>query len=87
MGLLLDHLGCATHEIANSVIGGDRDETTDAQRAVTEAILKTATLPAGTPIALAAQRFAALPPAARHAWLTQHVAALRAGQLTLAELP
>jgi hypothetical protein len=74
-------------EIVNSVIGFDRDETTDAQRAVAEAILKTATLPPGTPTAIAAQRFAALPPAARHAWLMQHVAALRAGQITLAELP
>ena len=35
----------------------------------------------------AAQRFAALPAAARHAWLVQHLAALRAGQITLAQLP
>jgi hypothetical protein len=74
-------------DILNSVIGGDRRETTDAQQAVAEAILKTSTLPSGTPVATAAQRFAALPPAARHAWLAQHVAALRAGQITLAELP
>ena len=32
----------------------------------------------------AARRLAALPPAARHAWLAAHLAALRAGQLTLA---
>ena len=74
-------------DILNSVIGGGKRETTEAQQAVAEAILKTSTLPPGTRTALAAQRFAALPPAARHAWLTQHVAALRAGRITLAELP
>jgi hypothetical protein len=35
----------------------------------------------------AAQRFAALPAPARHAWLVRHLAALRAGQLTVAQLP
>jgi hypothetical protein len=35
----------------------------------------------------AAQRLAALPAAARHAWLASHLAALRAGHLTLAQLP
>ncbi len=35
----------------------------------------------------AAQRFAALPAASRHAWLAVHLAALRAGRLTLAQLP
>jgi hypothetical protein len=74
-------------DILYSFIGGDRRETTGAQQAVAEAILKTSTLPPGTPTAIAAQRFAALSPAARHAWLMQHVAALRAGQITLAELP
>ena len=39
------------------------------------------------PTAAAAQRFAALPAAARHAWLVEHLAALRAGQLTLEQLP
>jgi hypothetical protein len=38
-------------------------------------------------IAAAAQRFAALPAAARHAWLASHLTALRAGQLTPAQLP
>jgi hypothetical protein len=32
-------------------------------------------------------RFAALSPAARHAWLAAHLAALRAGHITLAQLP
>ncbi|HEY2127568.1 MAG TPA: hypothetical protein VGH77_10325 [Streptosporangiaceae bacterium] len=35
----------------------------------------------------AAQRFAARPAATRHAWLVQHLAALRAGQVTVAQLP
>jgi hypothetical protein len=43
--------------------------------------------PATGPVYAAARRLAALPPAARHAWLAAHLAALRAGQLTLARLP
>jgi hypothetical protein len=39
------------------------------------------------PIAAAARRFAALPAAARRAWLAAHLTALRAGQLPLARLP
>ena len=39
------------------------------------------------PVYAAARRLAALPPAARHAWLAVHLAALRSGQLTLAQLP
>lgn len=38
-------------------------------------------------LSAAAQRFAALPAAARHAWLAAHLAALRAGQLPVAQLP
>jgi hypothetical protein len=38
-------------------------------------------------IAAAAQRFAALSPAARHAWLATHLPALRAGKITLDQLP
>ncbi|HEY6275500.1 MAG TPA: hypothetical protein VIX86_04140, partial [Streptosporangiaceae bacterium] len=41
----------------------------------------------GSPSYRAAQRFAALPPSARHAWLAQHLAGLRAGRITLARLP
>jgi hypothetical protein len=40
-----------------------------------------------TQIAAAAQRFASLPPAARHAWLAAHLPALRAGAITLDQLP
>jgi hypothetical protein len=39
------------------------------------------------PVAAAAERLAALPAGARHAWLATHLAALRAGQLSLAQLP
>ncbi len=39
-----------------------------------------------TPCA-ASERFAALPPEAQHAWLVAHFADLRAGRLTLEELP
>jgi hypothetical protein len=38
-------------------------------------------------ISAAAHRFAALPASARHAWLAAHLAALRAGQTTLAQIP
>ena len=38
-------------------------------------------------IAAAAQRFASLSPAARYAWLAAHLPALRAGTITLAQLP
>ena len=39
------------------------------------------------PVFAAARRFAALPAPARHAWLAAHLAALRAGRLTLKDLP
>ncbi|HUD38528.1 MAG TPA: hypothetical protein VMR14_16625 [Streptosporangiaceae bacterium] len=42
-------------------------------------------LPAG--VQAAAGRFAALPAATRHAWLVGHLSALRAGRITLAQLP
>jgi hypothetical protein len=41
----------------------------------------------GTPAYTAARRFSALPAPVRHAWLVRHLAALRAGQLRLAQLP
>jgi hypothetical protein len=43
--------------------------------------------PATGPVYAAARRLATLPAAARHAWLAAHLAALRAGRLTLKELP
>jgi hypothetical protein len=42
--------------------------------------------PATGPVYAAARRLAALPPGARHAWLAAHLAALRSGRLTLAQL-
>jgi hypothetical protein len=41
----------------------------------------------GSPTYAAADRFAALPAATRHAWLAAHLAALRAGRVTLTEIP
>ena len=41
----------------------------------------------GTPAYAAAERFAALPASVRHVWLAAHLAALRAGQITLGQLP
>lgn len=43
--------------------------------------------PASPAMTAAAGRFAALPAGARHAWLAAHLAALRAGHITLAQLP
>ncbi len=43
--------------------------------------------PARGPVYAAARRLAALPAPARRAWLARHLAALRAGRLTLAQLP
>jgi hypothetical protein len=45
------------------------------------------TVPLPAPVQSAARRLAALPASARHAWLVQHLAALRAGRITLAQLP
>jgi len=42
---------------------------------------------ANGPVYTAARRFAALPASARHAWLTEYLATIRAGRLTLAQLP
>ena len=41
----------------------------------------------GTALYQSARQFAALPAAARKAWLSRHLSALRAGHLTLAQLP
>ena len=40
-----------------------------------------------TQVADAVQRFEALSPGARHAWLASHLPALRAGQITPTEIP
>ena len=41
----------------------------------------------GSPAYAAAQRFAALTPPTRRIWLVRHLPALRAGRITLAQLP
>ncbi|HET7012491.1 MAG TPA: hypothetical protein VFI65_01180 [Streptosporangiaceae bacterium] len=71
-----------------------------AQQAVALALLLAARVPAppggrgmppvltpGSPGYAAATKFAALPPATRRTWLIDHLIALRAGHLTLADLP
>jgi hypothetical protein len=78
------------------------DNGTTAQEAVEDGLLKAAGSPpysAGGPAnskkfqqqqqqaATAAARFAALPAATRHAWLTAHLAALKAGTITVAQVP
>jgi hypothetical protein len=86
----------AATTIVETVTGGGPGRHGDpAQQAVTAALLKAAGVllagpgggvpgPApGTPAYAAAQRFAARPAAARHAWLAAHQAALRVGHITL----
>jgi hypothetical protein len=46
-----------------------------------------AIVPLPVPVQAAARRFAARPAPARHTWLVRHLAALRAGHVTLAQLP
>ncbi len=43
--------------------------------------------PVARPVYAAAQRLTDLPPASLHAWLAAHLTAVRAGQITLAQLP
>lgn len=67
-----------------AVVGTGSDS---AQRAVTAVILGSSRLALDAPIAAAAQRFAVLPAGTRHAWLIAHAADLRAGRITLEQLP
>lgn len=83
-----------------SAVTGDGPGAGPAQQAVTIALLKAAgidldstvgrrgeTGPASSPKFQAAQRLAALPYPERHTWLIAHAVALRAGHLTLRDLP
>jgi hypothetical protein len=73
-----------------SVVGSGGRRETPAQLAVAAGLLKAVGVPPLTPgsaIYRAALRFAALPAAARHAWLLRHLPALRAGHLTLTQIP
>jgi hypothetical protein len=86
-----------TTVIGGSAPGPNGPETGDlAQQAVETVLLRQVapeltndTLgPPGSAAAVAAiGRFAALSPAARHAWLAGHLGALQAGRITLEELP
>jgi hypothetical protein len=83
--------------------GPPRVTGSPAQRAVEAVLLKEAGVPLvssgnlpsgsvngpapGTPAYAAAQRFAALSPAARHAWLATHLIALQAGKVKVAQVP
>jgi hypothetical protein len=73
-----------------------QDQRVLAQMAIEAALARVAGVPPGNgvpplvpdrPYYAAAKRFAALPAAARHAWLVGHLTALRAGRITLSELP
>ncbi|MEP7021586.1 MAG: hypothetical protein ABI808_13110 [Pseudonocardiales bacterium] len=72
--------------IVAGVVGAGRDAD-PAQQAIMLAIVGGSMSDPDPQVAAAASRFAALPAAERHAWLAAHVTALRAGQLTLAQLP
>jgi hypothetical protein len=79
---------------ATDLIGGFvglASAQTQAQQAVAAALSFDAgvvRVPRANPaISEAAHRFAGMPAAARHAWLAAHLTALRAGQITLAQLP
>ena len=71
----------------------DPEHATPAQRALAVYLLRQAhdnpsgVWPLDRAITAAAARFAALAPAARTAWLTTHLAALRAGSLTPQDIP
>jgi hypothetical protein len=67
-----------------------------AQQAIEAALAQVAGVPPDSrvppptpsgPYYAAVKRFAALPAAARHAWLVGHLTALRAGRITLSEIP
>jgi hypothetical protein len=82
--------------VVTVIAGGNADNNggTPAQQAVESALL---TAVGGQPqsgqptpspaVSAAAARFAAMPAATRHAWLAAHLPALRAGHVTVAQIP
>jgi hypothetical protein len=78
-------------DLIGRIVGGAPGGQSRAQQAVAAAL----TFGAGvtrvrrpdSAVGAAASRFAALPTAVRHAWLSTHLAALRAGRITLAQVP
>jgi hypothetical protein len=87
---LLEHAGMpfAAQPQALEIFGLPNWAGDDLQRLIPASELSSGSggSPAG-PVYAAARRFAALPAAARHAWLAAHLAALRAGLLALRQLP
>jgi hypothetical protein len=77
-------LGAAQQAIAVALLVVAGESPTAAGRNVPSADGKAVL---GTPAFAVAQRFAALPAITRHAWLTAHLVALRAGHVTLTEVP
>jgi hypothetical protein len=78
------HLGPAQQAVEDALLtaGGTNVSATIGQ------MLQNGQPIAGPPaVRSAAQRFAALSAGARHAWLAAHLAALRAGAITLAQIP
>jgi hypothetical protein len=89
--------------ILDALLGGDQQDTTSGQgqgvlarQAIKAALAQVAGVPPDSgqsspapsgPYHAAVTRFAALPAAARHAWLVGHLSALRAGRITLSEIP
>jgi len=86
--------------VVHAFVGAGEGAGSPAQQAVQAALLTRAGVPLSAqvgltafsqtlapPVRAAAERFAALSATARHAWLADHLAALRSGGLTLAQLP
>jgi hypothetical protein len=95
-------MGYGLHLLTSVILGGRVTDASLAQQAVIAGSLRLVPggadpglqavygrlLPApGSPAGVAAHRFAALPAAAKNAWLRQHLAALRAGRISLGQLP
>jgi hypothetical protein len=93
----------AAQEIMANLIGGGRPDGGSMSVAdqVRQAITVSFWVPVGAPlygprdphealspaVTAAAERFTKLPLSTRHAWLVKHLAAVRSGQLTLADIP
>lgn len=78
-------------DLIGKIIGEARGGESPVQQAIAAALSLDAgsAVPARTDSAVgaAASRFAALPAPERHAWLAAHLTALRAGRITLAQVP
>ena len=80
----------AATDLIGTLVGQARGGQTQAQRAVAAALSFDAgalSARADSALGTVASRFAALPAPVRHAWLVTHLTALRAGRITLAQLP